>query len=209
MVVNKIGMAHLEIGKNCQDYGVETERTKIVCDGCSAGKHTEVGAKAYCYLASRGLGTKQIFKQLVPIFGHTNASIKNFLCFTILKVTETEKTFQFSCYGDGYVIVLDKEGTISFEEFTDGEYPGYYAYYYCSKDSLNKYKEGVKPKIKIYEKALYQKVGVASDGIRYILREEKLKQELIELLKLQNIGKIKRFINRNQKYCKDDITIVF
>ena len=49
MVVNKIGMAHLEIGKNCQDYGVETERTKIVCDGCSAGKHTEVGAKAVSY----------------------------------------------------------------------------------------------------------------------------------------------------------------
>ena len=43
----------------------------------------------------------------------------------------------------------------------------------------------------------------------YILREEKLKQEFIELLKLQNIGKIKRFINRNHKYCKDDIKILF
>ena len=87
MFINKIGTQHLEIGKNCQDYGLEKGRFKLVCDGCSEGEHSEIGAKSYCHLANLGFGINQIFKKLIEIFGQSTSSIKNFLCFTILNVT--------------------------------------------------------------------------------------------------------------------------
>ena len=46
MFVNKMGAQHLDYGKNCQDYGLEKDCLKVVCDGCSEGAHSEVGAKA-------------------------------------------------------------------------------------------------------------------------------------------------------------------
>lgn len=46
MVINKIGQQHIDYGTNCQDYGIEFDGMKVVCDGCSEGKHSEVGAKA-------------------------------------------------------------------------------------------------------------------------------------------------------------------
>ena len=50
MVINKIGQQHIDYGTNCQDYGIEFDGMKVVCDGCSEGKHSEVGAKAFCHL---------------------------------------------------------------------------------------------------------------------------------------------------------------
>ena len=42
-----------------------------------------------------------------------------------------------------------------------------------------------------------------------VIDDEDLKNEFVELLKMDKPVKIKRFINRNQKIFKDDITIVF
>ena len=50
MFINKIGMEHLEMGMNCQDYGIIGDTWAVVCDGCSDGKHSEVGAKLFCQL---------------------------------------------------------------------------------------------------------------------------------------------------------------
>lgn len=211
MFVNKIGMQHLESGMNCQDYGLEKEDFKLVCDGCSEGKHSEVGAKSYCYLAGMGYSVCQIFNKLIGMFGQSAASIKNFLCFTILYVTETEEFFQVSYCGDGYLILEDKDGNITFEELNDGDYPKYFAYNYCEPDTLQYYKEGVCFNEKTYPKEKYRKVGIASDGLRFIVkcRDEELKNEFVELLKTDKPVKVKRFINRNQKIFKDDITIAF
>lgn len=210
MYINKIGAQHLETGMNCQDYGFENGRMKVVCDGCSEGNHTEVGAKAYCYLASLGYGIHQIFKKLIDMFGQSTSSIKNFLCFTILSEVETETEFKISYCGDGYIILQDITGRITFEELTDGEYPKYFSYNYCDPDSLKYYKEGVEMNEKIYKKSEYLNVGIASDGLRFIVNaDEGLKNEFIDLLNGENTVKIKRFINRNQKIFKDDITIVF
>lgn len=209
MFVNKIGTQHIDIGMNCQDYGLESEHLKIVCDGCSEGKHTEVGAKTYCHLASNGYSTKDIFKTLNAIFGQSSSSIKNFLCFTILSVVETGDNFQVSYCGDGYIILQDLNGEISFEELNDGEFPKYYAYNYCDPNQLKHYKYGVFIQEKCYSKEEYSKVGIASDGLRFILcADDALKNEFITLLKIGNPVKVKRFINRNQKIFKDDITIV-
>lgn len=211
MFVNKIGQQHLEIGTNCQDYGFEGNGIKLVCDGCSEGLHTEVGAKAFCHLFGNGVGTYETFLKLISIFGQSSTSIKNFLCFTILYALLDEKDFFYviNC-GDGYVILEDNDGNITFEELTDGEFPKYYAYNFCDPDTLKYYKEGVMLNYRTYEKEKYKNVGVVSDGLRFILNaDEDLKNEFIELLKQKNAVKVKRFINRNQKVFKDDITIVF
>ena len=211
MFVNKIGMQHLEIGMNCQDYGLEMEGFKLVCDGCSEGEHSEIGAKSYCYLAGLGYGINQIFKKLVDIFGQSTTSVKNFLCFTILNVTEKEECFRVSYCGDGYIILEDIDGNIHFEELNDGEYPQYFAYNYCDSSALKYYEDGVEVGEKEYPKEKYKNVGIASDGLRFIVKSDNddLKNEFIELLKTGKAVKIKRFINRNQKIFKDDITIVF
>lgn len=210
MFVNKIGQEHITMGMNCQDYGYEDDLNKVVCDGCSEGLHTEVGAKVFCHLFPHDFPANIFEKWLVPMFGDSNSSIRNFLCFTILHVYEMRNTFEVSNCGDGYIILEDHEGNISFEELSDGEYPKYLAYNYCSQESLKYYKDGVKFDYRVYSKEEYKNVGVASDGLRYILRlDEELVNEFIELLKLRNAVKIKRFINRNQKALKDDITIVF
>ena len=71
--------------------------------------------------------------------------------------------------------------------------------------------DGVEISEKEYSKREYKNVGVASDGLRFIVKsdDEELKNEFVELLKSDKPVKIKRFINRNQKIFKDDITIVF
>lgn len=210
MLVNKIGMQHLEIGMNCQDYGVEAGNKKIVCDGCSEGAHTEVGAKTYCHLANLDFGINQIFKKLVEIFGQSTVSVKNFLCFTILSLVENESEYKLSFCGDGYVILQDHEDNITFEELNDGEYPKYFAYNYCDSNALKYYKDGVELGNMSFCKEQYKNVGIASDGLRFILKEnEVLLNEFIQLLKVGNAVKLKRFINRNQKIFRDDTTIVF
>jgi len=212
MLVNKIGMQHLEIGKNCQDYGFKNEHIKLVCDGCSEGKHTEVGAKSFCHLVSyntEDMTIFEIFEKLIGLFGQSAKSIKDFLCFTILSVVEKDTEFSVHYCGDGYIILVDNNDEIVFEELDDGEYPEYFAYNYCDQNSLKYYKEGVKISKKNYPKELYKNVGVASDGVRFILNStDELKNEFFELMKLGNAVKIKRFINRNQKIFKDDTTIV-
>lgn len=216
MFINKIGAQHLEIGQNCQDYGLEKSNVKLVCDGCSEGKHSEVGAKSFCHLADSytnytDTNIRDMFSVLLSLFGQTVSSIKDFLCFTILSVYEDESGFILSYCGDGYVILEDMDGNISFEELNDGEYPKYYAYNYCDPEKLAYYKEGVPMEWKVYPKSQYKNVGVASDGLRFLLKSdnEKLKSEFVDLLKKGKDVAIKRFINRNQKIFKDDITIVF
>lgn len=211
MFVNKIGAQHLDYGKNCQDFGLENEALKLVCDGCSEGEHSEVGAKAYCHLAKLGYSTQQIFQMLVGMFGQSADAVRNYLCFTILEVIEQENAFQVTYCGDGYIILQDAAGTFEFTELSDGEYPKYFAYNYCDASSLNQYKDGVALSTKIFYKKDYQKVGIASDGLRCIVKSEdaQLKSAFTALLRLGDAVKMKRFINRNQRVFRDDVTIIF
>lgn len=211
MFVSKIGAQHLESGMNCQDYGLEKEHMKLVCDGCSEGAHSEVGVKMYCHLSGLGYSTKQIFKRLISAFGQSPSSIRDYLCFTILKVVEDEESFRVSYCGDGYLILEDLEGHISFEELSDGEYPKYFAYNYCDAGALTHYKEGVEFTQRSFSKKAYKNVGIASDGLRFIARSEDkaLRAELVSLLYAGRAAAVKRFVNRNQRLFKDDITIVF
>ncbi len=210
MFINKIGQQHIEFGVNCQDFGTINDRFKLVCDGCSEGLHTEVGAKTFVHLSNLGCDVQSAFKKMISIFGQTSSLIKNYLCFTILKVTENEYDFNVDYCGDGFIILQDLDGNISFEELNDGEFPKYYAYNYVDSDALAHYKDGVSISSISFSKEKYKNVGIASDGLRYIFSAKDYeKEEFIEILKSGKESKLKRFINKNQQIFKDDITIAF
>ncbi len=210
MFINKIGMEHLEMGMNCQDYGIIGDTWAVVCDGCSDGKHSEVGAKLFCQLYKDCGDTKEVFTELSGLFYREVEQLKDFLCFTILHLYKEDDFFQVLYCGDGYIILQDQDGNITFEELSDGEYPKYYIYNYIEPEYLKYYKDGVSFSKKTFFKEEYAKVGIASDGLRYILQaDEELKQEFINCLKSGRELKTKLFINRNHKIFKDDVTIVF
>lgn len=210
MFINKIGMEHLESGMNCQDYGFESVYESVVCDGCSEGKHSEVGAKLFCQLYKDCGDARDVFTELSGLFYREVEQLKDFLCFTILRLYKEDDFFQVSYCGDGYIILQDHDGNITFEELSDGEYPKYYIYNYISPEYLKHYKDGVSFSQKTYSKEEYAKVGIASDGLRYILQaDEELKQEFVNCLKSGKELKTKLFINRNHNIFKDDVTIVF
>lgn len=212
MFINKIGMEHLESGMNCQDYGFEGDRFSVVCDGCSEGKHSEVGAKIFCYLKKeRDMTTDQSFASAIKLFGDYPSVLKDYMSFTVLELKIWDDALWVITYcGDGYIILQDHDGNITFEELSDGEYPKYYIYNYVPPEYLKHYKDGVSFSQKTYSKEKYAKIGIASDGLRYILQaDEELKQEFINCLKSGKELKTKLFINRNHKIFKDDVTIVF
>lgn len=252
MFINKIGKHHLELGENCQDFGKFVDYTnnnkysneeeiylqhKLVCDGCSEGKHSEVGAKLYTLLNEspitelnytmdniiRLLSISDKFNSLFCTFENIKTNpqiIKDYCCFTILDCWNIKSldnnpdydVFVVHYCGDGYIITQDHEDNIDFIKIDDGEYPKYLAYNYITdKSKLKYYKEGVDFTREIFRKDQYKNVGVASDGIRYILDcdDEELKQEFISILKDQKEVKMKRFINKHQSLFKDDITISF
>lgn len=218
MVVTKIGQQHIEYGINCQDYGMEKNGVKIVCDGCSEGKHSEVGAKTFCHLMEYGDSKYRTakpleaeFQKMVEIFGQTPATVRDFLCFTILIVLETESEFVVSFCGDGFIIQEFVDGRFIVEELNDGEYPKYFAYNYVDPDSLKYYKDGVSFQTRIYPKDTYKNIGVASDGIRFAVKnaDDDIRGGFIDAVRSGKAAKLKRFINKNQSVFKDDTTVVF
>ena len=211
MFINKMGYDHKEYGTNCQDYGIERIGESIICDGCSEGSHSEVGAKLFCHLyKEHRFSVSDCFNWLTFLIGDNPTHLRDFLSFTILKCSEDSENFIVDYCGDGYIILQDHNGNITFEEITDGEYPKYYIYNYISSEYMSHYKDGVSFTQKEYSKEQYQKVGIASDGLRFILQaDDKLRNEFIECLKSGKEMKVKLFINRNYKIFKDDVTIIF
>jgi hypothetical protein len=215
MVINKIGQQHIDYGLNCQDYGMEKNGVKIVCDGCSEGKHSEVGAKTFCHLMQYGNEKYRTakpleaeFKKMMEMFGQTPSTVRDFLCFTILMVLETEDEFVVTYCGDGFIIEELADGRIIIEELYDGEYPKYYAYNFVDKDSLKYYKDGVNFEVRTFPKTEYKNIGIASDGIRFAKTDPELYAGFVEALQSGKEVKVKRFINKHQSVFKDDTTIV-
>lgn len=213
MLINKIGADHLESGMNCQDFGREvTDNFAVICDGCSEGKHSEVGAKLFCQLseADMNLMDDTPMEKIVALLGNSSETVRDFMCFTVLYRLIFEDSFNVLNCGDGFIILEDNDGNITFEELTDGEYPKYLAYNYIDRTKLRQYQDGVEFECRTYDKAKYKNVGIASDGLRYILSaDESLKEEFISCLKSHKSIKTKLFINRNKEIFRDDITIIF
>jgi hypothetical protein len=208
---------------------------KVVTDGCSKYKHSEVGSKLFSQLFA--LKTKEyldkgesiceenfidvvnsIFEKMIGLCNDDCFLIRNY-CFTILVCFEFEDEFVIYSCGDGYIIKEDKEG-ISFERLSDGDYPCYYIYNYIEdKSEFEAHKEEKMIfKVTRFSKSEYCNVGIASDGLRYVEdlpKTEKVKDNFFDFMEFLRKGAsipIERFINRwNDKNGKfhDDISIVF
>lgn len=223
VVVNKLGSHHLDTSINNQDYFFVSEKLKMVCDGCSAGKNSEVGSILFASLFSEIEKQRQenyelfeeniniVFKRMLMLSNNIDFIFNNY-CFTIVAVFETEKDFVVKYAGDGYIITK-KNDSIEYIELKDGQNDGapkYYIYNYIPAEYLLEYKDGVSIKTKTFSKTEYKNIGVATDGLQYVENLEWQEQKkLKELLLAGKTGKIKRLINRNREHLYDDITICF
>jgi hypothetical protein len=218
MFINKIGYSHWEVGKNNHDYGFEQGNIKCVVDGCSEGLHSEVGAKLYCHLFKNSNGTlteQKIFQKFEDIIDtglETNdkewaKTILNYFLFTILTLIDRVNLWEVRTCGDGVIIKQTWDDKFEYDIIEQNGKPKYYAYNFVPKIYLTDYQDGVDFDIKIFFKQDYKAVGIASDGLQYILNSE-FKDEFEEYLRDRKEVKINRLINREHKYFKDDITIV-
>ena len=124
----------------------------------------------------------------------------------MLIVSETKNDYIIDICGDGYIIKQKYDDSIEYEKIGEGNAPEYFAYNYVSPDHLSKYKDGVEFKRHLLPKIEYKAIGVASDGLEYILNSP-FKEEFERLLLGRKEFAIRRLINREHKYFKDDISI--
>lgn len=209
MHIVKMGKEHIDMGINCQDFAIEQIKFKMIVDGCSACTNSEIGAKVFCHLFPKmGYNVRRTFNMLRAIYD-TDRELKDNLLFTILMVKEMEDFYEVAVCGDGYIIKQRWDDTIEYEEFDFDSAPPYYAYNLLyDKTCLTKYVDGVTFENYIFPKSEYKNIGVASDGLRYILKGFKL-DEFERILKNGKEVPMKLFINRNIQEFKDDISIVF
>jgi hypothetical protein len=197
MLINKIGYEHTSSWVNCQDFGFENSDIKCLVDGCSEGKHSEVGAKLFCYLFSKNGSIEETFRVLISMFT-TPQDIKDYLLFTILYIQETENKFIVNVCGDGYIIKQSFNDEIDYHYIDFSNKPPYYAYNFIPSDNLTDYKDGVKFLTFEFDKSDFKSIGIASDGISYIINSP-LHDEFEKYLLSKKEISIKRLINRQHK----------
>jgi hypothetical protein len=233
MFINKIGYQHAEIGMNCQDYGIvynDNDRIiKVICDGCGEMNNSEVGSelfiKIFEFYSKNDLYKGLTFADISYNIMHEMTNLFN-KCNEINKVKAFSQLFSFTIIGyekyingnhnvyfcgDGYIIYQDKDNKLCYQKIDNGEYPKYYIYKYIPAKYLLEYKDGVNFDSFIFDADNYKKVGIASDGLRYIINteDEDIKNEFESLLLADKEVAMKRFINRNHKIFKDDITLIW
>jgi hypothetical protein len=210
MLINKQGFSHMEVGMNNQDFGFETYANMIninpsnpilkgVVDGCSQCKHAEVGAKLYTYYKVHlaELDDYSLFQLLVKNFPFASGeAVVDYLLFTILYTYEREDNFIVKTCGDGYIIKQRHDDTLEYEVIEQGEYPKYFGYNFLPAERFNKlFKEPIKFNAHIYSKDEYKAIGVATDGLKYIL-ESPFKDEFETKLIGRKKAAIERMITR-------------
>ena len=224
-----MGSDHNFANMNNHDFAFNLLNMKVVMDGCSSGKHSEVGTRLFGQLFARKAKeyfdkgesiceenfievVNSIFEKMLELCNDISFIFQNY-CFTILVCFENEDEFVVYSCGDGYIIKENEDG-ISFDRLDDGEYPCYYIYNFITdKSALIEYKDGVSFKVTRFAKTDYFNVGVASDGLRYA--ENLLDVERVRLMRFLHEGKgpqIEVLINRNNRKNEmfhDDISICF
>lgn len=220
IVISKIGSDHSFQGMNRQDFGLIFGNVKLALDGCSSGEFSEIGVGLFAQaLAKHGNITAatfdhivyEVMKNLVDGLQFTDDDLFKNFCFTILAVVETEKDFVvFSC-GDGYAFTVNIDNKLNILNLDQGynDSPPYFIYNLINPDNLSAYKDGVRFEIRHFPKSEFKKVGVGTDGYRFVKNLDNIDRVKIEeALLLGKPGRIGQVINRNLSAFKDDITIV-
>jgi len=189
-----VGRSHILLGKNSQDAlvkgSVEVNGKRVVygviCDGCSEGKDSEVGAKLAAAFIGRRI--EILVKSGVPLYripsvlrtrtigflGNILASvsfdsshsyvnfIKNYLLFTIIGFVYTDEETIVFALGDG-VVVIDDEVTIRDEK----NKPSYIGYHLVDRRYLSPEASVLPGKFDVvsFASSEFSRIAIASDGL--------------------------------------------
>lgn len=217
MIINKIGSEHISNNINNQDTYMVYKSVSVVCDGCSAGKHSEVGAKLFCLRLRDWLEyncnsysdvmycVHKSMREVVEFVGKRNAL--DYLCFTIMVLVEEEESFSVGTLGDGSILKLDNNGLLDIENIDNNNTPNYLIYDYIPEQIPDEYKRVSEEGFK-FSKSEYKSIGIASDGLQYYKNSPE-HALFYEDLRNKKQASIARNINRNASFFKDDITIIF
>jgi len=220
MQICKQGNGHYLNGINNQDFCYAEKNLKLLTDGCSEGKFSEVGTRLFCQ-AFAGLedrfdvtkfdkNVKNIFSRLMEFYGKINKGgltdfIVNNLLFTIVACFELDDKFVVKYLGDGYVITVNSNDMISYMRLSYGKTPPYYAYNTLSTEGYNK-----KLEFKTFEfsKKDFKKVGIASDGIAPIIDKRIADDFEGFILEKESVYTPEGIIKSNSNMFFDDVTIL-
>lgn len=225
MIISKQGYDHFIYDINNQDNAFQDGLIKVVTDGCSSGKHSELGCKLFelsfkktveNYIGNEQNNILYVYLDIMHIFRiypslEIDAKKKNiiyeYLMFTNLILHEDNDMFWLFYNGDGVVILQDEKG-VDFLEINDGyekNTPRYYIYKFINENEV-----GMEMKTMGFPKNKYKRVGIASDGICYLFKmDEALQYEFKEYLMNDEEIKIRRFINKYREKFKDDVSLIW
>ena len=214
---SQIGSYHVRERLNNQDSVVNHGKIKLVADGCGGEPYSEVGSRLFTqlikeeesYITEKNFVkvVSEIFERMTVLFNTDELVDKNLL-FTIIACIETEDSYKVFCCGDGFIITYNGRH-VDFIEISNGKYPHYFAYNYIKdKSTLGEYASGMKFDVFEFPKSEYEKIGVATDGLRffYSLRDES-QLYLLRALKNGNDKFVENIIKSESSTFADDITI--
>lgn len=193
--------SHFSMGRThlvCEDYtrrGTSPFPWVMVSDGCSASHDTDVGSRVLILAAQKCLSHlthlpdyhhfgRQVIDYAVEISQSLNLP-DNALDATLLLAIAQGRTVYIYIYGDGFVVLKDKEHNFKVLEFSFSQNAPYYLSYWIDESYRTSYqkmaqttktlnvKEGQKSTLYSYDKPLqyqfslddYPLIAITSDGL--------------------------------------------
>jgi hypothetical protein len=215
-----IGREHLRVGKNNQDaYGwrvTETSTIAVVCDGCSSGKHSEVGAKLGTRMivetiqrvvdGGLDLTEEQVWQSIqhqlliqlqevaVLLGGDRTQTIQDYLLFTIAGVVITPTLTAVFALGDGVIAVNDQ--VMRLGPFANNA-PPYLGYGLLDRPITECLQLKV---LQVLPTAAVQSVLIGSDGVSDLI------QAAAQLLpgRLETVGDVAQFWQNDRYFRNSD-----
>lgn len=214
------GNGHYINGINNQDFYYADQNLKMLMDGCSEGKFSEVGTRLFAQFFEEldnrfdvqkfEKNVDEVFSKIIKFFSRNSGKdakqvIVDNMLFTIIACFELEDKFVVKFIGDGYIVAINNNDMVSYIRLSYGKTPPYYAYNILKTGTYDK-----KLEFKMFEfsKKDFKKIGIASDGIAPIV--EKRISDDFESIILQKETKYtpEGVVKSNHTSFFDDVTIL-
>ena len=218
MQICRQGNGHYLNGINNQDFYYMEKNLKLLMDGCSEGKFSEVGTRLfYQYfsllpdrfnLEKFEENVEKTFCKISSLFsdlGDETQFIVDNMLFTIVACFELEDKFVVKYIGDGYIITVNSHYMVSYIRLSYGKTPPYYAYNFISTST---YERGLKFKTFEFSKEYFRNVGLASDGMLPIVDRKIVENFDKFILGTEKTYTPEGIIKSNQGDFFDDVTIL-
>ncbi|MBR5227622.1 MAG: protein phosphatase 2C domain-containing protein [Clostridia bacterium] len=220
MLICRQGNGHYLEGINNQDFCYAEGNLKLITDGCSEAKYSEVGTRLFCQFFSALENRFDInkfeenveitFSKIYKMLEFEKAEklkefIMNNMLFTVLACFELEDKFVVKFIGDGYIVTVNNQDMVSYIRLFYGKTPPYYAYNSVHTDT---YDRKLEFKTFEFDKKHFKKVGIATDGIMPIV-EKKIDENFDPFIQgINSQYSPEGVIKSNQSSFFDDITIL-